>query len=60
MTPPCIDCCQRHIGCHDICDNYKDYRIDREVRSEEITRDRLVDDYVSDILRKIGRVGRRA
>lgn len=34
MTPPCKDCPQRQLGCHDRCESYGKYRKSREEARE--------------------------
>nr|DAH21348.1 MAG TPA: hypothetical protein [Bacteriophage sp.] len=30
---PCMDCSDRHIGCHGICNRYKAYTIQKHTRN---------------------------
>ena len=34
-TPPCKDCESRHIGCHSICDKYKNWKDKRTKELKE-------------------------
>ena len=35
MRPPCLNCKVRHIGCHDRCNKYKEYKEYFKTRDEE-------------------------
>lgn len=34
-TPPCYNCEKRHLGCHDRCSKYQEYRLNRNLFLEE-------------------------
>jgi hypothetical protein len=49
LKTPCMDCTERHVGCHSGCDRYKEYKenyeqIRKEIRKEAEKQTRL-DDY---------------
>ena len=58
MQSPCLDCCQRQQGCHDICDSYQEYRRIRESISKKMINESNYKDYVGDAMLRMG-VGRR-
>ena len=58
MQSPCLDCCQRHQGCHDICPSYQEYKEERESISQQVKEDNKFIGYESDAMVRMG-VGRR-
>lgn len=46
LSGPCRDCCQRHEGCHGVCDYYKEYRNKVESTREKIAEENQYIDYV--------------
>lgn len=33
---PCKDCVDRRVGCHDRCEKYKQFKIDREDNNKKL------------------------
>lgn len=36
IKPPCKDCTERYIGCHNECAKYKDYRVNLDTARKEM------------------------
>ena len=46
---PCMDCSDRHIGCHGICDRYKAYTEARDELKESIRQQKFVHNSIKDM-----------
>ena len=46
---PCMDCSDRHIGCHGICDRYKAYTEAYEELKESIRKQKFVHNSIKDM-----------
>lgn len=57
MKTPCYDCCQRHEGCHDKCEIYKEFRLHKEMISEKMNEERQFADYLSDAIKNMKGTG---
>ena len=45
-TPPCYNCEKRYLGCHDYCNNYQEFRLNRShLLKEQRKRNYLKYDY---------------
>lgn len=55
---PCLDCCQRHEGCHDICPLYQEFRELKERIQDEVLADLEYTRYVSDAVQRMKGVRR--
>lgn len=58
-TPPCYNCEKRYLGCHDYCNKYQEYRLNRNLFLEEQRkRNYLKYDYYyykTDVIRRMSR-----
>lgn len=46
MRAPCMNCQNRHLGCHGQCEAYKAFRAQRDAANAEKQKDASVLDYV--------------
>ena len=46
---PCMNCSDRHIGCHGICDRYKAYTEAHEELKESIRKQKFVHNSLKDM-----------
>ena len=56
IKSPCLNCSDRHIGCHSECDKYKEFTESRQSENEKISAERISDmqykSYKVDVLTK--------
>lgn len=53
-TAPCLNCCQRHPGCHSICDLYQEYRdMKQRIQDEVISAEFNYNCYLSDAIERM-------
>ena len=48
-TAPCMDCSDRNIGCHSMCDRYKAYTEAHEELKESIRKQKFVHNSLKDM-----------
>lgn len=49
LLSPCMDCYDRYIGCHGICDRYKAYTEANEKLKESIRKQKFVHNSIKDM-----------
>lgn len=52
MKPPCESCPDRYVGCHSVCDRYKEFQKFVEGRRKHNAGETAVTDYVMNTIRK--------
>ena len=57
--PPCYDCEKRYLGCHDYCDKYQEFRLNRDRLLEEQRKRNYLEydyyNYVRDAVKRMSR-----
>ena len=52
IVPPCKDCPDRHLGCHDRCEKYQAYKKAKLSYKEELSKSKSEYAYYADKRRK--------
>lgn len=60
MQSPCLDCCQRHRGCHDICPSYQEYRGKKDKLAKIMQMESQYKDYLNHTIIRMAGTGRRS
>lgn len=63
IESPCLDCTDRHVGCHSECDKYLSYKIDmtnqKAIVADNKARDNIIFSYKSQSIMRMRKKKRR-
>lgn len=63
IESPCLDCNNRHVGCHGECDKYLSYKIDitnhKTIVEDNKARDKVINSYKSESIMRMRKKKKR-